>query len=285
MYGLSTLGSVLLPSASAMGIMRVCAVFLILGIFLIFRRQAQGYQAFVLIWLLVPIALSFLFSYLFFPVYLIKDFLIVLPAFYLVLARGIYYKNRAFSLTILAIIFLLHINPLMKMYDASINVDWQKAVRFIKGNDLKDNDIIIMATTKEIVSFMYYLSDADKAALRDILIFGKFENGRWRESFRYKGYSVITLGSERTQVKGKYHDPGFGINKIYKAGYITADFDKKVMQEDILNSNRQIWLLISMWAGDAYYSQAMSDRLKTHFEPTLAEEAGGIKIYRFRPRL
>jgi len=57
------------------------------------------------------------------------------------------------------------------------------------------------------------------------------------------------------------------------------------MQRNILNSDRQIWLLISMWAGDAYNSQAMSDRLKTHFELTLAEEAGGIKIYRFRPRL
>ena len=283
-YGLSSLDVASFPPEIVMAMMLVFGIFFIRGLFLIFSQQAKSHQAFVVVWLILPIALSFLFSYLFFPVYLIKNFLIFLPAFYLIVAQGIYHKRQFFSLTILVIIFLLNIVPLKMMYGASINVNWQKAVRFIKGNDLKDDDIVIMATTKEVVSFMYYLSDADKTALEDMLIFGKFEDGSWRESFRYKGHSIITLGSERTQGKDGYYDSGSGTNKIYSLDYITTDFDKKVMKEDILNSNRQVWLLVSKWAGDAYCSQKMSDKLKAYFRLTLAKEVGGIKICRFAPR-
>ena len=41
--------------------------------------------------------------------YLIKNFLILLPAFYLIAAGGIYYEHRGFSLAILTVIFLLNI--------------------------------------------------------------------------------------------------------------------------------------------------------------------------------
>jgi len=284
-YGLTALNVTSFPLEIVMATMLVFGIFFIRGLFLIFRQHMEGHQAFVVIWLVVPIALSFLFSYLFFPVYIIKNFLIYLPAFYLIVAQGIYHKRQLFSLTILVIIFLLNIIPLKTMYGASIHVDWQKAVCFIKGNDLKDDDIIIVATTKEVVSFMYYLSDADKAALEYILPFGKFEDGHWQESFQYKAHSIITLGSERNQGKDGYYDPGSGANKIYRSDYITADFDKKVMKQDILNSNRQVWLLVSEWAGDAYRCQKMSDKLKKYFNLTLLKEVGGIKIYRFRPRL
>lgn len=285
-YGLDSLNHASFPPMIALAMILVFGIFFILGLFRIFSQQVKGHQAFVVIWLVAPIALSFLFSYLFFPVYLIKDFLFFLPAFYLIVARGIYHKRKLFSLAILVIIFLLNIIPLKTMYGATINVDWQKAVRFIKGNDLKDDDIIIMATTKEAVPFMYYLSDADKAALKDLLIFGKFEGGRWQESFRYKGHLIITIGIEQSQGKAGYQDPGPGINMMHSLDYIASDFDRKVMQqEDIINSNRQIWLLVSRWEDDVNRSaQALSDKLKMHFKLTLSKKVGGIKIYRFRPR-
>jgi mannosyltransferase len=285
-YGLSSLEYVSFPPIITSALMLIFGFFFVRGLVLIFCQQAKSHQAFVVIWLVLPVALSFLFSYLFFPVYLIKNFLIFSPAFYLIVARGIYYGRRLVPGVILAVILLLNIVPLRTMCSAKINVDWEKAVRFVKGHELKVDDIFIIATTKEVVPFMYYLSGADKAALKDLLIFGKFEADRWQESFRYKDHFVITLGSERVAGKDEYRDPGTGLNIMYNSDYIVSDFDKKVMQhEDIIKSHRQIWLLVSAWAGDVYGSRTLSDRLGTRFKLTLVNEVGGIKIYRFSPRL
>ncbi len=285
-YGLDALNPAFFPPMIVLAMTWVFGIFFILGLFRIFSQHAKGHQVFAVIWLAAPITLTFLFSRLFFPVYLIKDLLIFLPAFYLIVAKGIYHKRRLFSFAILAAIFLLNTVPLQTMYGATINVDWQKAVRFIKGNDLRDDDIIIMATTKEVVPFMYYLSDGDKAALKDILIFGKFEDGRWKESFRYNRHFIITFGIEQSQGQAGYQDPGSGTPMMHSLDYIMSDFDRKVLQQqDIVNSRRQIWLLVSRWEDDANRSsRVLSDKLKAHFELTVAQEVGGVDIYRFRPR-
>jgi len=214
-YGLSSLEDTSFPPVIAGALMLMFGVFFVRGLFIIMSQEADSRQAFAVIWLVLPIVLSLVFSYLFFPVYLIKNFLFFLPAFYLITARGIYYRRRLISGVILVAILLLNIVPLRTMYNAKINVDWEKAVRFVKGHELKADDIFIIATTKEVVSFMYYLGDADQAALKDILIFGKFEAGRWQESFRYKDHFIITLGSERYTGKDEYRDPGPGLNMIH----------------------------------------------------------------------
>lgn len=284
-YGLSSLEHVSFPPVIVSVLMLMFCFFFVRGLVLICCQQVKSHQAFVVVWLVLPIALSFLFSYLFFPVYLIKNFLIFLPAFYLIVARGIYYRRQWISGVILVAILLLSIVPLRMMYRVKINVDWKKAVSFVKGHELKADDIFIMATTKEVVSFMYYLGDADQAALKDILIFGKFEDNRWQESFRYKDHFIITLGSERYAGKNKYQDLGAGSNILYSSDYIISDFDKKVMRhEDITKSHRQIWLLISRWAGAAYDNRVFIDKLNAYYELTLAKEVKGVKIFRFSPR-
>jgi hypothetical protein len=284
-YGLSSLEHASFPPVIVSVLMLMFCFFFVRGLVLIFCQQAKSHQAFVVIWLVLPIALSFLFSYLFFPVYLIKNFLIFLPAFYLIVARGISYRRQWISGVILVAVLLLNIVPLRTVYSAKINVDWEKAVHFVKGHEVKDDDIFIIATTKEVVSFMYYLGDADRAALKDILIFGKFEDNRWQESFRYKDHFVITLGSERYTGKDEYRDFSTGMNILYNSDYIVSDFDKKVMQhEDIIKSHRQIWVLISRWAGAVYDNRVFIDKLNAHYKLTLAKEVKGIKIFRFSPR-
>ncbi|MFC1514749.1 hypothetical protein ACFL5X_02500, partial [Candidatus Omnitrophota bacterium] len=108
-------------------------------------------------------------------------------------------------------------------------------------------------------------------------------NGRWEESFFYKKHYIITLGSELQQEKEAYYDPGLGLNRIYASDYFIADFDKKVMRSKVLKMDKQIWLLVSRWAGDEYNKETMSRRLKKYFRLTLAKEQKGIKIYRFVP--
>jgi mannosyltransferase len=284
-YGLDALDPALFSPSIALPVMRLFGVLLILGLVRIFSQLTKGHQALVVIWLGAPIGFSFLFSRLFFPVYLIKDFLIFLPAFCLIVAKGIYHKRQIFTLPIVALISLLTIAPLMAMYKADINVDWQKAVRFIKDNDFKDDDIVIMATTKEAVSFMYYVSGADKEALKDMLIFGKFEGGRWKESFWYKDHFIITFGIEQDQGEAGDQHSGRGINTMHSLDYITNDFDRKVLQrEDVIRSNRQLWLLVSRWEDDANHSaEPLRDKLQTYVKLTLSEKVGGIKIYRFSP--
>jgi 4-amino-4-deoxy-L-arabinose transferase-like glycosyltransferase len=284
-YGLSSLEHVSFPPVITGVLMLMFCFFFVRGLVLIFCQEAKSHQVFVVIWLALPIALSFLFSYLFFPVYLIKNFLIFLPAFYLIVARGIAYRRPWISGVILVAVLLLNIVPLRAMFRAKINVDWEKAVHFVKRHEVKDDDIFIIVTTKEIVSFMYYLGGADRAALKDVLIFGKFENNLWQESFQYKDHFIITLGSERYAGKDEYRDFGAGSNILYNSDYIVSDFDKKVMRhEDIIKSHRQIWILISRWAGTVYDNRVFVDKLNPYYELTLAKEVKGIKIFRFSPR-
>lgn len=284
-YGLSSLENISFSPVIAKALMLIFGFFFVRGLVIIMNQKVNSRQVLVVIWVVLPVALSLVFSYFLFPVYFIKNFLFFLPAFYLIVARGVYYKRQFISGVVLAAILVLNTTPLKTMYNAKINVDWKKAVDFVKAHELKIDDIFITATTKEVVSFMYYLGDADQAALKDILIFGKFEANHWQESFQYRDHLIITLGSERNAGKDEFRDPGPGLNLKYSLDYIVSDFDKKVMQhEDVIRSHRQIWILISQWAGDAYGSRMFIDKLDPHYKLTLATEAGGINIYRLSPR-
>jgi len=284
-YGLSSLENLSFPPGVANALMLIFGFSFARGIFIIMNQKDNSRQKFVVIWLTLPIVLSLVFSYLFFPVYFIKNFLFFLPAFFLIVARGVYYKRKLIPGVILVAVLLLNIVPLRTMYNAKVNVDWEKAVHFVKAHELKADDIFIIATTKEVVSFMYYFADAEQAALKDILIFGKFEANYWQKSFQYRDHLIITLGSERNAGKDGFRDPGPGLNLKYSLDYIMSDFDKEIMRhEDIIRSNRQIWILISQWAGEAYGSRVFIEKLNMYYKLTFAKELGGINVYRLNPR-
>lgn len=283
-YGLSDVNIRICPPPVAGMLAIIFGLFFIKGLFNAFGYYRQSQVKLVIVWLFLPLVLILAFSYLVRPVYVTKHLLILLPAFYYIVAIGLSHKTRNFFIiTILAIILGLNSIPLRRMYNTVSNVDWQRAVRVMENNSLREDAVIIMATTKEAVCLVYYLNPADDRALRDIDIFGKITDNGWQESFQHKKHYIITLGSELEQTEDAYYDPGSGINKIYKPGHILADFDQKVLMGDILKTKKQVWLLVSRWAGDEYGLESVARKLKAYLKMALRKEAGGIKVYRFDP--
>lgn len=175
-------------------------------------------------------------------------------------------------MAVLLFIFLLHLVPLKILYTAYAGADWYKAVQFMKTHSLKDDDIIVMATTKEVVCLTYYLDGADKEALRDVGIFGKLTDSGWQESFRYKAHDIITLGSELPGMKDARYNPCY---------HIDDEFDAKVFKSGLLKTDKRIWLLISKWSGGEYGRERSAQKLGAHFKMALRAEVPGIKVYRF----
>jgi len=235
------------------------------------------------LWLFLPIALAFLFSYIYFPVYFIKHFLICLFPFYLIVAVGLHYKNKLFlKITVLAIIFLLNSFPLRAMYQNNSGVDWGKAVSSMKQMGIKDDAVIIISTCKEIIPFMYYFADADKKVFKSIDMFGKFSDDSWQEAFKYKRHYIVTIASEMILENDKCYITGKnGSNVQYNSEAIFADFSKKVSQKDILTSDQQIWLLMSKWSGEEYNLQAIANMMDRISTVKFQDEVGGIKIFCF----
>jgi len=276
-YGLTDIAVHSYPSVVIVLLRIIFGLFFIKGLCVILANHRQSREQFIVIWLFLPVVLTFLFSYIFFSVLVVKHFLIILPAFYFFVAIGLGHKTKTpFIIGVLAVIFMLSFVPLRIMYQARAGTDWQKAVQLMKEHSLKDDDIIIMATTKETVCLMYYLSDMDKDVLRELGLFGKLTDSTWQESFQYKQHRVITLGSELLATKGSRYIQGERIN---------ADFDTKVLSGDVLNADKPLWLLISRWAGDEYYKGDLAAKLKTHFKMVFKRDACGIKVYHFEPQV
>jgi hypothetical protein len=274
-YGLTDVAVQPYPPVIVVLLNIIFGLFFIRGLFVILAYHRRTHEQFFVIWLFLPVVLTFLFSYIFFTVFVIKHLLIVLPAFYFLVAIGLGHKTKIpFIIAVLAVIFALSVVPLRIMYQAHAGADWQKAVQLMREHSLKDDDIIIMATTKEAVCLMYYLSDANKDVLRDLGLFGKLTDGGWEESFQYKRHRVITLGSELSATKGARYIQGERIN---------ADFDTKVLSGGVLKTDNPLWLLISRWAGDEYYKDNLAGKLKAHFKMVLKRDISGIKVYRFEP--
>jgi len=274
-YGLSDVTVAACPAFIAAAIIAIFGLLFIRGLFVVFKYYPRSHMKICVIWLFLPVALAFLFSRVFFPVYVVKHLLIALPAFYYIVAIGLWHNTKAsFAATILLVIFVLHIVPLGILYGARAGADWQEAVQLMKKHSLKEDDIIVMATTKEAVCLIYYLSDADRQALREVGIFGKLTDKGWQDSFRYRAHEIMTLGSELPGKQEACYNPCY---------HIEADFDSKVLRESFLRTDKRVWLLISKWSGGEYDQEKIARKLQAYFKMTVQEEAAGVRVYRFEP--
>ena len=171
--------------------------------------------------------------------------------------------------------------PLKIMYNTNFNVDWEKVVLVMKQNNIEDDAIIIISTCKEVVPFLYYFSSSEKRDLKDISMFGKFEDSEWQGVFRYKRHYIITIASEYNQAKDIEYDVFFNLNR-YSCNYIVSEFDKKVFQTDILSIDKQVWVLISRWTGvQDKCVQKIIGKLKKYLKIKLEHEVGGVKTFCF----
>jgi mannosyltransferase len=111
------------------------------------------------LWLIIPPALAFLFSYMI-PVFSYFRFIFILPAFYILISLGIEKMNEKIKWTIIVLILIIQtgfsftylLNPQFH------REDWKSAVRLMEG--VSSSDSAVLFKNSEIVApFSYYSKD------------------------------------------------------------------------------------------------------------------------------
>ena len=113
-------------------------------------------------WLFIPLVLAFLLS-LFIPILAYFRMIFILPAFYLILGKGIESMPRKIAIAAFVLIGLVSIGSLFGYYSDSKfqREDWRGAVSFVSQN--LDNQTLIVFENNEIPApVRYYRSDLSK---------------------------------------------------------------------------------------------------------------------------
>ena len=185
---------------------------------------------FLFLWLVIPISISFLLSRISgYSIYAIKHLIIVLPAFYIIIGRGLCHLKRSLKIIALAIILFLNILPLKVMYNNYFCTDWQKSAEYVKGL-AKENEAVIVSTLHEVVPFIYYFKEK-RPSLQDMDIYGKIGDN---------GYENVFFVDKNILIAG-ITQHGFGGGK--DASY---DFKRNVIDNPNLK-HKNIWAIFSRW--------------------------------------
>lgn len=246
--------------------------FFIVGLFSKYNKDYFTFKwtKFLLVfWLFIPIIIAFFVSFLR-PVYLIKHLIVVLPAYCLLVALGIYkLKRKPIILSMFALLFLFNLYPLRIMFLQDFNTDWKQAAKYLKSK-AKGEDVIIISTCAETNPFIYYFSSSPKDSLRNVNIdantYAKLVDGKLLEAFYEK--NILIVGIKQNQGQG--------------VSFVKNDFEQKV--KDIIINNKyrfsNIWLAVSRWTGPEE-KEFMVDYLKNLFGNGREELFRGVTIYKF----
>lgn len=140
----------------------------------------------VFFWLIVPIILAWLISF-YIPIFSYFRMIFVLPAFYLLVARGISFLPKSFMMGVLVIVFFLNIffiayfisNPQFH------REDWKNATQKVE-NQLTDNSLILFENNTTPFVYKYYATKLEKSqpglnripanTINDVIDLNKFNN-------------------------------------------------------------------------------------------------------------
>ncbi|MDD5236991.1 MAG: glycosyltransferase family 39 protein, partial [Candidatus Omnitrophica bacterium] len=148
---------------------------------------------FLLAWQWIPfLGLSFLYFFGF-HLLVMRYFIFTMPAYYIIVARGItHLKSRLLIIPLLICILLLNIPSLAAYYHPKNYYSWREVSGNVKEKGSKD-DIIILSPLQTLAPFcLYYLND-----LKDFGSIGNGYNGKgikingnWQDRFYDKGIII-----------------------------------------------------------------------------------------------
>lgn len=130
------------------------------------KNLREGFK-FCLFLFLLPIICIFLFSKIFFPIYLDRSLIIFSPYFYLLLSLGLVSINRAIKKALFVVLFLTlligdylyfkdyMIIPFSHHVGTYIKKPIRPALKFLEEN-LKSKDIVAFTNKSTMLSFMFY---------------------------------------------------------------------------------------------------------------------------------
>ncbi len=139
----------------------IYGIFFIIGI--VFSKKNEiKYVVLSLLWLFIPITVVYLFSYLCFPLFVIRYFIFASPAYYILIAKGIERINISlYQIAAIILISLLIFPSIYFYYTKNMKIDWKKAIPYIDQN-MRENDLILITIPDKVLMFNYYGKDGAK---------------------------------------------------------------------------------------------------------------------------
>jgi len=157
----------------------------------IFKKQKI---IFLFSWLVIPVLLTFIFSFLFFPVYVVRYLIIIIPAFLILLALGILnIKSLKKKLFVFFLILILDSQALFVYFHPIETPSWREISSKVKEMAAPE-DMLVFVPLEQIVSFAYYFLDRTDSSIWDIDRYGKKIDTKWNSVFRENGYIFAGVG-------------------------------------------------------------------------------------------
>lgn len=213
------------------------------------------------IWLFLSILIPFLFSIIFFPLYLIRYIIFALPAFLIFVALGISrIKIRTIQAGVILVITILTAQALNLYYTEELKINWKEAFSYINAN-IKEDDAIIVSLAKQVRVFGYY---------------GK--NG-----LRYQKKSSLnidkTLGSTLVTGGFVYFDE---VNKLI--GINDVEQLKQIINStDAVRKNSNLWLVLTRWAVEIDSAEPIRKYIDSFYQNKQQRHYQGVSVYYYIP--
>ena len=228
------------------------------------NRYLRISSSIVILWLIIPVILLFIFSRLAVPIYITRYLIYCVPAYYLLVAYGISkIKKASIRMCLVGLISLLHFFPLRILYEPSLtqvkNIESWREIAMKLRDDIEPEDIVILSPLMQIVPFWYYYRENEESTDKVINIMGRETNERW-DMVHNDGLNLF-LG------------PGIGE---------TTNFIRK--HGDTIASAERIWLIVSpQWPGQNGSGELLIDFFRKSYILEIAAEYPfpGVKVFLF----
>ncbi|MBF0331200.1 MAG: glycosyltransferase family 39 protein [Candidatus Omnitrophica bacterium] len=221
----------------------------------------------VVLWLALPVAAIFMQSLFYIgSFYSIKHLIIVLPAFCMLVARGIAGLKMRWRVISLAILFCANLVPLSTMYNIYFAPDWKSCGHFMR-DAAKEGDALIVSPLHEVVPFMYYFSHKTRA-LADMDMYGHITAGGGYNSIFKTENDISIIGIKQS---------GVGDNTLSAEN----DFRLKFFKYG-LGKPRSVWTVL-MRGTHPDTRQVIFGLLKRSLSPSKCVYFHDIEVCHFEP--
>ncbi|MFH1507389.1 MAG: glycosyltransferase family 39 protein [Candidatus Omnitrophota bacterium] len=224
-----------------------CCVFAVLSVHKLKKLSNFSFgMPFVLTWLFGGYAISYLISYFFMPIYVIRYILYSLPAFYILISIGIWrLRYNFFRFGILFIIVGLNIYTLIYYYSSELNFPWKKVVSYLYSRDITRKDLVIFDPEFQ----------APVLSGNDLFLRGEGLNQRSSQVYE----AFIPFGKFRDHILRYYRN-------------------RSMLSSPFPNSSKRIFLIQSIWSGSRYrYSYPLFNNTRS------IPEVGQSKYFSYNP--
>jgi uncharacterized membrane protein len=207
---------------------------------------------FLFFWLLTPVVVPFLISLFVTPLYHTRYTIVAVPAFYLLVCKGVdTIKGKPFKLLLICIITAFSLHTLWQ-YNTKINkAQWREVVGYIDANALESDFLLFRPFVCKEILFNYY-------SQRDDLV-GK-------DAFIKKGFSKTGFSEKEKSID-----------------LLIDRLDDQYLEElgEALQGYKRVWVIIPFMGG---VEGPLEEKLSESFKESFHRRYIGVDLYLFERR-